>query len=727
MHEDVIRFLRGIPPFRFLPRARLRALAFGTQVAFIPAGEALESTTEDGMPVLHVVVKGAIAVGAASAGPDCGAQRREVLGPGAVFGWPFGRAGAARGIVPAGEGGRMRLAVPPAYAASDALCYLLPAQAVSDALDGRPELGQLLAPGFGPVLLELGAADMARRGALAWQGGRPWQSVTAGEAMPAGFAAAPVHVSLREAARLMTERQRSAIVLVDGKGRAAGILTDRDFRSRVVAGGAAHDLPASARMSAPVLCVQAGTPCLDVMLLMAGRNIHHVVVVEGDEPVGVLSSHDLMVLRGVSPTALAERIGAAGTLTELVEAAPRVDALAAVLLGEGARAATLSATLPDLHDRMTARLFELGIAALGAPPCPWCFVAFGTAARREAWFRHRQWNGLVVGEIPVTPGNDGRDPHPAGAAGADSVAAYFGTLARFVRDGLRALGFAPCSQGRMAATPGWTLTMAGWRDRLRHLAGAECGSTANCATLNCAALDMPLPVRLGMFDVRPVCGDGELGLRVAAEADAALADAVRAGAYWPLAAEQEVLAGQAGQAGQGGRGGSPRAELTAMARVLSAGHNVQPPATLTRLDAVAADLAAREGACKETDAEALGDARRACEYLLLRFAHGELARHGMGDGPNESGEDESREEADDAGAMAMDSSGGAPVVEGGDAPNGPGGLDALALRRARDVLHALDGLPGPRKGATPPRPGVDANGVPVGHASSVSPRQGGRP
>ncbi|MDR3044603.1 MAG: DUF294 nucleotidyltransferase-like domain-containing protein [Desulfovibrio sp.] len=711
MHEDVIRFLRGVPPFQFLPRARLRSLAFGTQVVFIPAGEALESTTEDGMPVLHVVVKGTIAMGSAPAGPGRGAQGGEVLGPGAVFGWPFGRAGAVP-VTDHAEN-RDRLA---AWAATDALCYLLPVQTVADALDDRPDLRELLTPGFGPALLDQGLSALARRSGLVWQGGRPWQAVTAGEAMPAGFAAAPVHISLHEAARLMTERQRSAIVLLDGDGRAAGILTDRDFRSRVVAGGAAHDLSASALMSAPVLCVQAGTPCLDVMLLMAGRNIHHVVVVEGEEPVGVLSSHDLMVLRGVSPTALAERIGAAGTLTELVEAAPRTDALAAVLLGEGARAATLSATLPDLHDRMTARLFELGMAALGAPPRPWCFVVFGTAARREAWFRHRQWNGLVVGDAPDA---HGRGSDTRGAGMDDHVAAYFGTLARFVRDGLRALGFAPCPQGRMAATPGWTLTVAGWRDRFLRLAGTECGGTQTAG-----AADMPLSVRLGMFDVRPVCGDESLGLRVAAVADAALADAVGAGVRWPMAAGQADQTGQAGlvgRAGQAGRGGTPRAELLARVHVLGAGHGVQPPATLARLDALAAELAAGEGATEKMHAEVLHDARRACEYLLLRAAHAELARNGMGDGPNESGPnesgpDESGEDADDAVAMAGDFASHPRVADG---PGVSAGLDGLALRRARETLRALDGLPESCKDALPPRREGGAEGVPAGHAPTT--------
>ena len=716
MHEDVIRFLKGVPPFRFLPRANLRALAFRAQVAFCPAGEELEAVGDDGAPLLHVVVKGTIAV-------DAGApEGAEHLGPGAVFGWPAGQSdpgglkGRADQSGQSGQTGQTGLAelagragpeaaqpITTARAATDALCYLLPVQAVSDALDGRPDLRELLAPGFGPALLELGAAALARSGALAWQGGRPWQAVTAGEAMPAGFAAAPAHVALREAARRMTERHRSAIVLLDDAGRAAGILTDRDFRSRVVAGGADHDLPASALMSAPVLCVQAVAACLDVMLLMAGRNIHHVVVVDGEEPVGVLSSHDLMVLRGVSPTALAERIGAAGTLTELVEAAPRADALAAVLLGEGARPHTLAATLPDLHDRMAARLFDLGMAVLGPPPRPWCFLAFGAAARREAWFRHRQWNGLVLGNGP--DGSPGVDEH---------AAEYFGTLARFVRDGLRALGFAPCPQGRMAASPGWTLSVSGWRERYRQLAGQE-----YCAGAGQNVSSMSLPVRRGMFDVRPVCGDMALGLRVAAEADAAMGGAVRAGARWPLAASG---------AEQADGVDSPLVGLTRMARTLTAGQGVQPPETLARLAALA-ELAGAGG-------KALPDALRACEYLLLRAAHAELAARGAGEGGDdaEGGPGAMGDACGSVGAVTgranMHDVPGMPNIP--DMPGGASGadsLDALALRRAREAVRALRAVPG-TGGMTPVATrtpgGADARAASVGAPSGTA-RRGDTP
>lgn len=684
MHEDVIRYLRRVPPFRFMPRAALRALAFRAQVAFLPEGELADCAPQadrSAAAMLHVVVKGVVAACVPGVVPP-----REVLGPGDVFGWT-------------GNGA----ACPAVYrVASDALCYLLPEDAVRNALEGRPDLREMLEPGFGPALFEHAATALARQAAVGLHMERPWQVATAAEAMPSGFASAPVSIGLGDAARRMTERQRSAIVLLDEAGRAAGILTDRDFRARVVACGTDHASPASAFMSSPVQCVQAGDACLDVMLLMAGRSIHHVVVLEGEEPVGVLSLHDLMVLRGVSPSALAGRIGAAGTLTELVEAAPRVDALAASLLGEGARPATLRTTLPELHDRMTARLFHLGIAALGPPPCRWCFLVFGPAARRESVLRHRQWNGLVHDGGGENTGGANGPNHSAvhstdhsGAGATSPVAAYFDTLARFVRDGLRALGFAPCPQGRMAATPGWTLSLDGWRNRLQGLAldeaagppGNECGGYG-------APDAMPLSVRRGMFDVRPVCGDLQLGTRVVAAADEALALAARSGVSW-------LLPGEAN-----GGAVSPaclREELTAVARWLTAGSGGRSPGTADRLALCGGLSAAADWA------RALADARRFGEYLLLREAHAVL-------GP---ADDAAQEEVCGPSACAPSHAGpcgGPATIASGmpnppyapDAPDAPDEFVTLVLRRGHAALRRLRGMAVQWPGVPPAASCVDA-------------------
>lgn len=210
---------------------------------------------------------------------------------------------------------------------------------------------------------------------------------------------------------------------------------------------------------------------------------------------------------------------------------------------------------------------------------------------------------------------------------------------------------------------------------------------------------MSLPVRRGMFDVRPVCGDMELGLRVAAEADAALGDAVRAGARWPLAASG---------ADQADGVDALFGTLARTARALTAGQGVQPPETLARLAALA-ELAG-------TGNSALSDARRSCEYLLLRAAHAELAARGTGDG----GDDAAGAAGDTGDACGTVGAAGGPNMPG--MPGMPGGadsLDALALRRAREAVCALRGTGGMVPVAARTPGGTAARAASVGAPSSL--------
>ena len=74
-----------------------------------------------------------------------------------------------------------------------------------------------------------------------------------------------------------------------------GIVTDRDLRSRVVAGPLSPDDPVRAAMSAPVIGVGADQTGADVMLTMLDHDIRHVPVFSPRrEVLGVIVAIDLV-------------------------------------------------------------------------------------------------------------------------------------------------------------------------------------------------------------------------------------------------------------------------------------------------------------------------------------------------------------------------------------------------------------------------------------------------
>ena len=100
-----------------------------------------------------------------------------------------------------------------------------------------------------------------------------------------------------EAARLMSEAHVGSVVIRQDN-RVAGLFTERDLLRRVVAAG--KD-PATTRladvMSSPVLTCRLADDLEDCASRMGERKIRHLVVVEQDALVGLISLRDVLLVK----------------------------------------------------------------------------------------------------------------------------------------------------------------------------------------------------------------------------------------------------------------------------------------------------------------------------------------------------------------------------------------------------------------------------------------------
>lgn len=292
--------------------------------------------------------------------------------------------------------------------------------------------------------------------------------------------------SAADVARRMTSGNADAIAVVGGDGRPIGIVTDRDLRAKVLAGGLPSTTPAADIMSAPLASIDGRRPPFDALLEMTRRRIHHLGVVAEGRLTGLLSSRDLLRLQEAHPVRLMREIDAQDTLEGLRAAAPRVVAVARRLLDGGASAHDVGRIVAELNDRLVQRALAAALAALAAegrePPVRYTWIAAGSEGRREQTLKTDQDNGLVY-----------EDPPPALAAPA---AAFFERLASDMGRALASLGFPPCEGGFMASNPHWCQPESVWR-----------GYFASW-------LETPLPAQLLraciFFDLRPVAGDERL-------------------------------------------------------------------------------------------------------------------------------------------------------------------------------------------------------------------------
>ena len=102
-------------------------------------------------------------------------------------------------------------------------------------------------------------------------------------------------VSLGVAAAQLTEHRIGALVVVDGSGAVAGILSERDLVHGLAAQGSAMiDQPVASIMTAEVITATRATSVLTALAVMTRKRVRHLPVVEDGALLGIVSIGDLV-------------------------------------------------------------------------------------------------------------------------------------------------------------------------------------------------------------------------------------------------------------------------------------------------------------------------------------------------------------------------------------------------------------------------------------------------
>jgi CBS domain-containing protein len=382
--SEVARFLARRAPFDALAPEELGEVVSETQIEFYLAGAVILS--EDGGPVtfLRVIHSGGVDI-------VHDGKLLDLLSAGDTF----GHAAMLSGLPPGFD----------ARAAEDTLCYRIPAAVA------RPLL------------------DRARSRELNSGMNEP-RNRPVGTLIRSPTVSCEPMTSVREVARRMTDTGAGAAV-VDFGGRGFGIVTDRDIRTKVVAGGMPATTAAAGVMTTPAFSVTPDQLGGEVLFEMLERGIRHALVVsDRGRLIGVVGEADLFAVQPRSWFGARRRISRAADVGALVEVRRAIPELIIELHASSLRAVEVARVQSALYDALTVRALELASRAFELPPDGLVWVAIGSQARRE-----------------LTPGSNPRgalvytDPPPAGWADAVSDA--------FERCGLPA-------EVPMRSTGGWS-------------------------------------------------------------------------------------------------------------------------------------------------------------------------------------------------------------------------------------------------------------------------------
>ena len=284
--------------------------------------------------------------------------------------------------------------------------------------------------------------------------------------------------SIRQAAqRMSAENVSSVLVMRDEK--LCGIVTDKDLRQRALAEGLDSSEAIERVMTPDPRSLAADADVDTALLLMMSENYHHLPVMDGDKPLGLVTAGDILRAQSEHPLRVLRDIYKQNSIGDLIVLSRRLPALFERLVKLGRKVEQIGRMITHITDAFTVRLIQLAEQKFGPPPMAYAWIVFGSQAREDQTAKTDQDNGLVLER----------------EADRDE-AAYFAKLSNLVCGGLDQIGYVYCPGEIMALNVKWRVSLAGWK---RHFDGW---------------IDQPDPKSVMhcsiFFDIRCVYGDKSL-------------------------------------------------------------------------------------------------------------------------------------------------------------------------------------------------------------------------
>ncbi|HLP98798.1 MAG TPA: DUF294 nucleotidyltransferase-like domain-containing protein [Sideroxyarcus sp.] len=259
--------------------------------------------------------------------------------------------------------------------------------------------------------------------------------------------------TVRQALAVMSEQRIGSMVAVDGDGRPLGIMTLHDVLDRIAIPQANLDQPVINIMSTQLSSLPPQALAHEAALLMARQGFRHVLVVENEKLVGLLSEKDLFALQRVGLRQIGSTIRHAETTEVLQQAAIDIRRMAHSMMAQGVAPEQLTQFISTFNDLLNARVVELECKSSGLVGTPLhdglCWMALGSEGRFEQTLNTDQDNAIIFAV-------------PQGMT-ADQVREKLLPVARRINETLARCGFPLCKGEIMASNPKWCLSLEEWK------------------------------------------------------------------------------------------------------------------------------------------------------------------------------------------------------------------------------------------------------------------------
>ncbi len=263
----------------------------------------------------------------------------------------------------------------------------------------------------------------------------------------------PPETPVRQVMVLMRDQRIGSMIAVDAEKRPLGILTLHDVRDRIAIPQSDLEQPVINVMSTQLSSLPPQALAHEAALMMAKQGFRHVLVVEDERLVGLVSEKDLFALQRVGLRQIGSTIRHADTVEVLQQAAGDIRRMAHNMMAQGVAAEQLTQFVSAFNDLLTARVVELECQASGLLGTPLhdglCWMALGSEGRFEQTLNTDQDNAIIF-DVPQ-------------GMTADEVRATLLPVAQRINTTLALCGFPLCKGEVMASNPKWCLSLEEWK------------------------------------------------------------------------------------------------------------------------------------------------------------------------------------------------------------------------------------------------------------------------
>ena len=270
----------------------------------------------------------------------------------------------------------------------------------------------------------------------------------------------PPGISIRNAAKIMSDRNIGSIIVVSPENHPLGIVTDTDLTKKVVSKhGSIKEQPVSSIMSSPVFTISGGKTIADMVMLMVKTKLRHFCITEDGSPdspiTGIISEHDIIISEGNNPAVIMKALMQASGSDQLKEQRDKAENLLQMYIGQEVAMHFISNIVTEINDAIITRAIDFSLKELEdegehkRPDIEFCWLSLGSEGRKEQLLRTDQDNAILYA-----------DPS---AGEAEKVHDFFLALGRKVTGILQHCGFVKCPADIMASNPVWCQPVSVWK------------------------------------------------------------------------------------------------------------------------------------------------------------------------------------------------------------------------------------------------------------------------